>query len=610
MSKKKSLKNKKQAIDIKNKLEILTNRVENNVFIFQSNLTVNEFAKAINRPVIDILKIYFNKGIMTNQNALLNEEEIGELCLELNLDFKKEKQVTIENLLENFAQNNEPKLMIERSPVVTIMGHVDHGKTTLLDKIRNTSVAASEKGGITQAIGAYEIKTINNKKITFIDTPGHKLFTEMRARGSQVTDIVVIVVAGSEGVKPQTIEAIDHAKSAKVPIIVFVNKSDHPEFDFQKTMLTLSNYDLMPEEWGGNIPYIQGSAKTGEGIENLLENIILLSDVLELKANVEGYATGIVIESSLDKFLGPKATLLIKNGTLQTKNYIIAGYTQGRVRIMKNDRNIVISSATASTPVSILGLSDVPKAGDHFMCFYDEKLSKKIAAARKINSVNQIRNLTNFNDFSLDKFDQEMKDKVNKVINIIVRADTFGSVEVLKSALSNIDTEKIKINIVRAAVGSITENDVTLAMASNSIIYGFNIRPNANVYTKAEANNIQIKLYSIIYELIEDLENVIIGSKEPVYQEKILGQAEVRKTFKHSDIGVIAGCLVVNGSIFNNSNVRVIRDGIVVYNGEINNLKHEKDNVKEIAIGKECGITIKKFNDIKINDIIESYSTV
>ncbi len=602
-------KNHSQSKNIKSQLKVNSNRLEKDTFIFQSDLTIAEFAKAINRPSVDIIKIFFNKGIMINQNALLTEEQIGELCLEFDLDFKKEKKVTAENLLENYVPKVNFKSLKSRPPIVTIMGHVDHGKTTLLDKIRNSDIASLEKGGITQHIGAYKITTKTKKNITFIDTPGHEVFSEMRARGSQVTDIAIIVVAADDGIKPQTIEAIDHAKAADVPIIIFINKIDKPNIDIDKILNDLSTHNLMIEEWGGNIPVIRGSAKSGKGIDDLLEHILLLAEVLELKANPSGFASGVVIEATLDKFLGPSATLLVKSGKLNKKDFIVVGFSQGRIRTIINDKNTQIDYAFPSDPVRVLGLNEVPKAGDYFMCFYDEKLSKKIAQARKREFIHKDRN-NNPIDFSLEMLNKKIKDNKLKTINLILKTDTFGSVEALKKSINKIEVENVKINIIRSSVGSITDTDVTLAIASNAIIIGFNVRPPANIMKKAEANKVKINLYTIIYKVIEELELITKGLNEPKKFEKVLGHAEVRQIFKHSQIGTIAGCMVIDGKVQKGSMVRILRDGKIIYIGEMNNLKYEKNDIKESSTGKECGITIKNFNDIKVNDIIESYSMV
>ncbi len=614
MSKKKIKKHNKsnfQSLNIKNQLNFNENRIENNVFIYQNQLTIAEFAKVIKHPSIDIIKYFFNNGIMMNQNTMLSEEQIGELCINFDLDLKKEKKITVDNLLENFSQVTDSNNIIKKAPIVTIMGHVDHGKTSLLDKIRNTNVVNSEKGGITQHIGAYQILTPKTKrKITFIDTPGHKAFTEMRARGSKITDMVVIVVAGDDGIKPQTIEALDHVKAAKVNLIVFVNKMDRENTDYDRILNQFAEIDILPEEWGGKVPFIKGSAKTGAGINDLLENIILHTDILELKTNITEYASGVVIEAFLDKSLGPCATLLVQFGKINLSDLIIAGYAKGKIKLMKNDKNVAIKAAYPSDPVRIWGLDNVPKSGDHFMCFGDEKLYKKIASARK-NTATVAKHRSN-NPFALSTnfFESNTNDIKIKNINIILKTDTFGSAEAIKSSIQKLDYEDTKIHIVRSAVGLVTDTDISLAVASKASIFNFNIKTNAIIMKQASSQNVKISSYTVIYKLLEDIEKICIENKNVELVKETIGKASVRKIFQHSKIGFIAGCLVIEGKILRNSKIDVIRKNEVIFSGTINNLKQGKDTKSEILNGTECGITIKNFNKIQVDDVIESYNMI
>ena len=486
------------------------------------------------------------------------------------------------------------------------MGHVDHGKTTLLDTIRKTNVALGEAGGITQAIGAYQIDYKGNK-ITFIDTPGHAAFTQMRARGASITDIVVIIVAADDGVMPQTKEAIDHAKAAGVPIIVAVNKIDKPDANPERVLTEMAQNGITPEVWGGDVMFVNISAKTGEGIDDLLERIILLSDIEDLKANPNRYAKGTVIESRMDKNSGIVATLLIENGTLRLGDSIVAGNTHGRIRTLKNDRGENLVEAYPSMPVSITGLSDSPSAGDKFMVFENEKKARSIALQR-LNNYNN-KNNQESRSMSLD----DLFSKINggcKEINVVLKADVKGSEEAVKSALLKINVEGVKINIIRSDIGTVTESDIVLAQASNAIIIGFNIKPNNKTLDFAKEKNVDIRLYNIIYKVVEEMEDAMLGKLDPEFEEKTLGQAEVRKLFKFSKVGTIAGSYVTNGIIKRDAKARIIRDGVIIYDGNINSIAREKDQVKEVKQGLECGITIENYNDIKEHDVIEAYEIV
>ncbi len=603
-SNKKSLA-KNQRHRIQSQLKTVEAHINEGVFVYAEALTIVEFAEKINKPVSEIIKYFFVKGIMLNQNTYLSEDQLGELCLEFGLDFKREKSVTHENLIESFEVNDDDKTLEKRPPIVTIMGHVDHGKTTLLDTIRNTNVVSTEHGGITQHIGAYQIKTKNGEKITFVDTPGHEAFTQMRARGSAVTDIVVLVVAADDGVMLQTKEAIDHAKAAGVPIIVFINKIDKVGANLDNVMMQLSQEDLTPEEWGGSVPYVKGSAKQKQGIDELLDTILLMADLMELKANPNRFALGTVIESHLDRGLGPVATLLVQSGTLNIKDALVAGYTFGYVRDLSDESGKKIKTAGPSTPIIIHGLNEVPNAGDRFMVFRDEKLAREIALKRK--ATDTINKRYKNQVFSLESLSAQIKDGQLKQINIILKADTQGTVEAVKSSLQKINIQGVKINVLRATVGGISESDVTLGLASQAFIVGFNVRPTAHVRKKAEDEGVEIRLHIIIYKLTEEIIAAAEGMLDPEMVEEVLGQAEVRQIFRHSDIGTIVGCYVTDGVIPRKSRVRILRDGVIVYDGELASLKHVKDDVKEAKVGAECGLTIKNYNDLKEQDVIEAY---
>ncbi|MBE6133319.1 MAG: translation initiation factor IF-2 [Erysipelotrichaceae bacterium] len=576
------------------------------VFVYTKALSTAELAETLNIPVSDIIKFLFMQGKMITINTILDDELIGTVCLQFGFDFQKKHIVEAENF-EEVEINDDPSKLKERPPVVTIMGHVDHGKTTLIDAIRNSNLVAGEVGGISQEIGAYQ-KEINGKKITFIDTPGHEAFTAMRSRGASVTDIVVLVVAADDGVMPQTIEAIDHAKAAGVPVIVAINKMDKPGADPDRVKTELMSHDIIAEEYGGSNICVEISAKKKNNIEGLLEAIILVSEMQELKANPDRYALGTVLEAKLDKNEGPKATLLVQNGTLKSGDFLVVGTSYGKARRMTNEHNKVLKEATPSTPVVVIGLSEVPEAGDRFMAFSDESEAREIANKRRLIKENKTRNATSA--ASLDDLFNLAKEGNIQRLNIIVKADSTGSAEAVKASLEKLSTDDIKINVIRATSGAITQSDVLLASASHAIIYGFNVRPDALTRAKAAEEKVEIRLHRIIYALIEEIQAAMKGMLAPTMVEKITGQAEIRKLFKVSKIGTIAGCMVTDGVIKNNSLIRLMREGVVIYEGKLGSLQREKDSVKEVKAGFECGLTIEGYNDEKEGDIIEGYEIV
>ncbi|MDN6232466.1 MAG: translation initiation factor IF-2, partial [Staphylococcus simulans] len=574
---------------------------------YLEGITVGELADKMNIESSSIVKKLFLLGIMANINQSLDDETIELIADDYGVEVEKEVVIDEEDLDIYFDDEEEDPDAIERPAVVTIMGHVDHGKTTLLDSIRNTHVTQGEAGGITQHIGAYQI-TNDGKKITFLDTPGHAAFTTMRARGAQVTDITILVVAADDGVMPQTIEAINHAKEADVPIIVAVNKIDKPTANPDRVMQELTEHGLFPEDWGGDTIFVPLSALSGDGIEDLLEMIVLVSEVQELKANPDKRAVGTVIEAELDKSRGPAASLLVQNGTLHVGDAIVVGNTFGRIRAMVNDLGQRIKSAGPSTPVEITGINDVPQAGDRFVVFSDEKQARRIGEARHEESILQQRQESK--NVSLDNLFEQMKQGEMKDLNVIIKGDVQGSVEALAASLMKIDVEGVNVRIIHTAVGAINESDVTLANASNGIIIGFNVRPDSGAKRAAEQENVDLRLHRVIYDVIEEIESAMKGMLDPEYEEKVIGQAEVRQTFKVSKVGTIAGCYVTEGKITRNAGVRVIRDGIVIFEGKLDTLKRFKDDAKEVAKGYECGITIEKYNDLKVDDIIEAYEMV
>ncbi|ARJ51713.1 translation initiation factor IF-2 [Staphylococcus lutrae] len=574
---------------------------------YTEGITVGELADKLGVDSSEIIKKLFLLGIMANINQSLDVEALELIASDYGVEIEEEVVVDDNDLSIYFEDVEEDEDAIVRPAVVTIMGHVDHGKTTLLDSIRNTRVTEGEAGGITQHIGAYQIES-NGKKITFLDTPGHAAFTTMRARGAQVTDITILVVAADDGVMPQTIEAINHAKEADVPIIVAVNKIDKPTANPDRVMQELTEYNLIPEDWGGDTIFVPLSALNGEGIDDLLEMLILVSEVQELKANPDKVAVGTVIEAELDKSRGPAASLLVQNGTLHVGDAVVVGNTHGKVRAMVNDLGKRIKTAGPSTPVEITGLNDVPQAGDRFVVFKDEKKARRIGEAREQENIIQQRQESK--NVSLDNLFEQMKQGEMKDLNVIIKGDVQGSVEALAASLMKIDVEGVNVRIIHTATGAINESDVTLANASNGIIIGFNVRPDAGAKRAADAENVDMRLHRVIYNVIEEIEAAMKGMLDPEFEEKVIGQAEVRQTFKVSKVGTIAGSYVIDGKITRDSNVRIIRDGVVLFEGELDTLKRFKDDAKEVAQGYECGITIEKFNDIKEGDIIEAYVMV
>ncbi|MBC6308190.1 translation initiation factor IF-2 [Listeria sp. FSL L7-1582] len=574
--------------------------------VFSESLTVGELARKLYREPSEIIKKLFLLGVVATINQGLDKDAIELVCGEYGVEVEEEIKIDITDLDVYFEEATEEDKgkEVERPAVVTIMGHVDHGKTTLLDSLRNTKVTLGEAGGITQHIGAYQLE-VHNKKITFLDTPGHAAFTTMRARGAKITDITILVVAADDGVMPQTIEAINHAKAAEVPIIVAVNKIDKPQSNPDRVMQELTEYELVPEAWGGDTIFVPISAKFGEGLDTLLEMILLVSEVEELKANPDRLAIGSVIEAELDKGRGSVATLLVQDGTLKVGDPIVVGHTFGRVRAMVNDIGRRVKKVGPSTPVEITGLSDVPQAGDRFVVFEDEKTARAVGEARSSRAVVAQRSATN--RVSLENLFEHMKAGEMKEVNVIIKADVQGSVEALAASLRKIEVEGVNVKIIHTSVGAINESDITLASASNAIVIGFNVRPTTQAREGAENEGVDIRLHRVIYKAIDEIEAAMKGMLDPEFQEKIIGQAQVRQTISVSKVGTIAGCYVTDGKITRDSGVRVIRDGIVVFEGEIGTLKRFKDDAKEVAKGFECGITIDKFNDIKEDDVIEAY---
>ncbi|TVP84232.1 MAG: translation initiation factor IF-2 [Alkalicoccus sp.] len=570
---------------------------------YELPITVGAFAEKLNKEPSEIIKKLMGLGVMATINQELDKDTVELLGEEFGVEVEEEIIID-ESEFENIMEEDNPADLVERSPVVTIMGHVDHGKTTLLDGIRHTKVTAGEAGGITQHIGAYQVEE-NGKKITFLDTPGHAAFTTMRARGAQVTDITILVVAADDGVMPQTVEAINHAKAAEVPIIVAVNKIDKEGSNPDRVMQELTEHGLVAEAWGGETIFVNVSAIQGEGIDDLLEMILLVSEVEELKANPDKEAFGTVVEAELDRGRGPVATLLVQAGTLNVGDPIVVGNAFGKVRAMVNDLGRRVKSAGPSTPVEITGLNSVPQAGDQFKVFKDEKKARQIGEARAVKHKEATRKESS--KVSLDDLFDKIQQGDIKDINIIVKADVQGSAEAMKGSLEKIEVEGVKVNIIHTGVGAIAESDIILAAASNAIVIGFNVRPDVNAKRTAEAEKVEVRLHRVIYDAIEEVEAAMKGMLDPVYEEKVIGQAEVRHLFKVSRIGTIAGSYVTDGKITRDSSVRVIREGVVVFEGKLKDLKRFKDDVKEVAKNYECGITLENFNDVKEGDTIEAY---
>ncbi len=581
--------------------------MEGRKLFYNGPIKVSDLAKLLKLTESQIIKNLFLKGQMVTINNVLPTDTVAEICLEFNFDFEfveADEDALDVNLA---AVVDNPKDLRSRPPVVTIMGHVDHGKTTLIDTIRSSNVAGGEAGSITQAIGAYQ-KEINGKKITFIDTPGHEAFTAMRSRGTKVTDIVILVVAADDGVMPQTIEAIDHARAANVPIIVAVNKIDKPGADTQKVKNELLAQNVIAEEFGGDIIFQEVSAKKALGITELLEAITVTAEMLELQANPHRYAYGTVLEARLERGEGPKATLLIENGTLLSKDFVVAGASFGKIRRMSNEHNKVLKQAGPATPVSIIGLDEVPEAGDNFIAFETEKEAKELAFRRKQAKIDEMRGSSD--GLRLSDLHQKIAEGELVVLNVIIKADNSGSAEAVRASLEKIDVKGVKLNVIRASAGQITESDVLLASASNAVIFGFNIRPSAQVRDLAERNKIEIHLHRVIYALLEQTEAALKGMLKPEFEEQVTGQAEVRAIWHASKVGTIAGSYVLSGILKRNQSARLIRDGVIVYEGEIATMKHVKNDVKESRAGFECGMTLLNYNDIKEGDIIEGFAMV
>ena len=592
---------KKNIYKNKSKLQSNKEEVESNVVLYKEGMSVSDLATAIGVSASDVVKKLIGMGLMISSSQAISFDDASIVVLEYNKELVKEETTDITNF-EEYVINDKEEDLLPRPAVVTIMGHVDHGKTTLLDYIRNSHVAQGEAGGITQAIGAYQVER-NGKKITFIDTPGHAAFTEMRARGASVTDIVIIIVAADDGVMPQTREAIDHAKAAGVPIIVSINKIDKPHTNIDKIMSDMSELNLIPEEWGGDTIFVRMSAQTGEGVDELLDNINALSELLNLKANPNRYASGSVIEARLDKNIGPVVTLLIQNGTLRLGDPIVVGTSYGKVRTLKDDTGREIVSAEPSKPVEVTGLEDVPVAGDKFMAFEGEKEARGVAIKRKEHEKSKkfARKA-----LSLDELFDQIKEG-RKEINVVLKTDVKGSEEAVKNALLKIHVDGVKINVIRSGVGTITESDVVLANASNAIIIGFNVSPSKSTKETAKGYGVEIRLYNIIYKLVEEIEAAMKGMLDPEYEEVVIGEAEVRQLFHFSKVGNIAGSHVTNGVVKVGCPCRVIRDGIVIATSKIATLQREKDQAHEVKAGYDCGMTIESFPDIKERDIIEAF---
>ncbi len=581
-------------------------KVNGGVFVYSKPLSVSELSKAINVPANAIIKFLFMNGKMVTINQMLDDETIGTICLEYDYDFKKEKIVDAEHF-EELEIEDDPSNLKERAPIVTVMGHVDHGKTSIIDAIRHSNVAGGEAGGISQAIGAYQ-KEIHGKKVTIIDTPGHAAFTAMRARGADVTDIVILVVAADDGVMPQTIEAINHAKAANCQIIVAINKMDAPGANPYKVKEELMQHNVIGEEYGGDVLMVETSAKTGSGLSDLLEAVLLKAEMMELKANPNRYAIGTVLEANLDKGEGPKATLLVQNGTLNNSDYVVVGEIYGKIRRMVNEYGTVTKSAGPSTPVSVTGLSAVPNAGDRFMAFPTEKEAKDIAERRAL--ANKAKAQAGTAAMSLEDLNNLVNAGNVQNINVIIKADTDGSAEALKASLEKLSNEQIKIKIVAAQAGAINDSDILLAQASNAVIYAFNIRPDARISQKAAEAKIEIRPHRIIYELIDEMTNLMKGMYKFEKVENVTGQAEVRHIYKISHVGTVAGSYVTSGLLKANEKIRLLRDGVITYEGKLASLKRFKDDAKEVKEGYECGLTIEGYNDLKEGDIIEGYEMV
>ena len=580
-----------------------TSVIKDGVISYEEGITVGELAEKLGQTPANVIKVLFLLGTMVTINSALNDEQVELICLEYGCECEKHVPVDEVNF-ENIEVVDDEADLQPRCPVVTIMGHVDHGKTTLLDTIRKSAVVDGEFGGITQHIGAYQVE-VNGKKVTFLDTPGHEAFTSMRARGAQITDIAILVVAADDGVMPQTIEAINHAKAAEIPIIVAVNKIDLPGANVDKIKQELMEYELVPEEWGGDTIFVPISAKKHINIENLLEMVLLVADVKELKANPNKQAKGTVIEARLDKSKGPIASMLVQRGTLDEGDTIVVGTSIGRIRAMKNDKGQKIKKAGPSTPVEIMGLTNVPQAGDTFYEVKDEKMAKHLIERRKRQE--REKELAEQSKVTLSNLFEKMESENLKQLDIIVKADVQGTAQALKQSLEKLSNEEVRVKVIHSAVGAVTESDVQLAKAAKAIIIAFNVRPGITAKDMAEKDSVEIKQYSVIYNAIEDVESAMKGMLAPIYEEKVIGNVEVRQTFKVSSVGTIAGGYVLDGKVERNAGVRVIRDNVVIHDGKLASLKRFKDDVKEVTKGFECGMQIEKYNDLNEGDIIEVY---
>ena len=575
------------------------------VITVPEEITVAELAAMLKRTAAEVVKKLFSLGVMATVNQVIDYDTAEIVASELGAKVKKEVVVTIEDRIIDDSEDDAENL-VPRSPVVVVMGHVDHGKTSLLDAIRNTSVTETEAGGITQHIGAYRVN-LNGQDITFLDTPGHAAFTAMRARGAMATDIAILVVAADDGIMPQTVEAINHAKAAGVTIVVAINKMDKPGASPDRVLQQLTEYELVPEEWGGDVICVPVSAKTRMNIDKLLESVLLVAEMKELKANPNRAGKGIVIEARLDKGRGPVATLLVQNGTVRTGDIIVAGTSVGRIRVMTDDKGKKVSEAGPSVPVEITGLTEVPTGGDSFDCVSDEKLARELVEQRKQQKKEE--QFKSYQKVTLDNLFDSINDGDLKDLNIIVKADVQGSVEAVRQSLEKLSNDEVRVNVIHGGVGAVNESDVMLANVSNAIIVGFNVRPDAVAVQNAERDGVEMRMYRVIYDCIEEIEAAIKGMLAPKYRDVEMGKAEVRNVFKLSSAGTIAGCYVTDGKITRNSKIRVVRDGIVVFEDEIASLKRFKDDVKEVASGYECGVGLQKFNDIKDGDVLEAYIT-
>lgn len=585
--------------EIKDQLKTVNTELKDGIFTFTNPMSINEFANKIKKSPHEIINYYFKQGKLHNINYVLDEEKIAELCLEFGYDFKQENEVTASNFMETVAIKDTSEDLKPRPPIITIMGHVDHGKTTLLDYIRKSHVVSLEAGGITQHIGAYQINH-KNQKITFLDTPGHEAFTAMRARGAKVTDIVVLVVSADDGVMPQTKEAIDHAKAAKVPLIVFINKVDKPGIDLERIKGELAQEDIVSEQWGGDVQFVEGSGLTGQGVDKLLNAIILQADLLELKANPNRFAMGTVIESRIDKGQGTLATLIVQNGSLLKGDFIVAGYNYGHIRLMTNANKQSVDKAEPGMPVIISGLNYSPEAGDRFFAFHEEKFAKDLANKKQQEDrAKQLR----------DRMPIVVQEGV-KLLNIIIKSDVQGTAEAIKHALSKLENNEAKVNIVRASVGAISKSDILLAQASNAMIISFNVRPSSDIKQFADHEKVKINAHTIIYKIIEEVQMLLKGMMAPKYEEKVIGQAQIIKVIFSSKIGNIAGSKVISGVIKANCSVRLIRKDKTIITSKLDSLQREKDAVKNVKVGFEFGAHIKNFNDIKVDDIIEAFEEV